>query len=777
MKWEIPVFDKPVVEISLREEMCRHASNLDFIDCSDTCRGVFIKVSKGTGEVERKITVENNGNWDVYIKGKKVPKSCSLFKDIPMSLTNEEGIQLLNLVITSQICEGNTDFPDVFDNMRKDVLLSKDRKSVVGYKHDSTIRSLMCDLIVPANLPTKCEVCLSFRDNLRARSSRLKRKQESNERPSPHTPFDSLNTPDKRARFDDMSSKIHLLQKQVQRLTQKVLDMIESESVETTQEQHSLLSEIATEHNESACSTWPEGSPQRLLWEEQVKRSKVKSSVGMRWHPLMIKWCISLHCASPKAYRQVANSGFLKLPSLSTLKSYMKFTTPCPGFNEDVIRFLIKETNIANLKDHQKNVVLVWDEMKIKSGLVSSKSTGKLIGFCEIGDFNEELTNLSQRFANVNEEPELATHILVFMVRGIMADYNLPFIWFPCRGFMSEDLWSSVWNATRVLENIGFLVRAWVCDGATPNRKFFRIQKGTGGEYKGNTYFTVNRYDTSRNIYFICDPPHLLKTTRNNLENSHGHNNTKSLVCRGKNISWAHITCIVRRDKELVLNRLPKLKEEHSRLSPQLRMRVHHAAQVLSKSMANALRESGNPEYTETAVFCEMMDRWFDCLNGRYLSQGQFTRKPELAPYRSKEDWRFNWLNQEFLDWLEMWEEDIKGREGLTKGEKSVLFLSYQTVEGLRITTKSFVELIPQILSQDQSLFVLPEKINQDKLELMFGKLRRSLGNSDNPTVQEASYRMLHLFLAGSVTAMPSNTNCTNFDTGEGFQLKRCQYK
>ena len=92
----------------------------------------------------------------------------------------------------------------------------------------------------------------------------------------------------------------------------------------------------------------------------------------------MIKWCISLHCSSPKAYRQVAQSGFLVLPSTSTLKSYMNFAKPCPGINKECLSFIVKEIGIASLKDHQRKTALslVWDEMKRKAGLVTSSSTG-----------------------------------------------------------------------------------------------------------------------------------------------------------------------------------------------------------------------------------------------------------------------------------------------------------------------------------------------------------------------------------------------------------------
>jgi hypothetical protein len=111
--------------------------------------------------------------------------------------------------------------------------------------------------------------------------------------------------------------------------------------------------------------------------------------------------------------------------------------------------------------------------------------------------------------------------------------------------------------------------------------------------------------------------------------------------------------------------------------------------------------------------------------------------------------------------------------QNLSKSEKSRLLLSYQTLEGLRITTKAFVELVPQLLSDDGRLFILAEKLNQDKLELLFGKLRRSLGDSDNPTVFDAMYRLMTLLLAGDVTATPVNTNATDFDGGAGYHLHR----
>ena len=264
---------------------------------------------------------------------------------------------------------------------------------------------------------------------------------------------------------------------------------------------------------------------------------------------------------------------------------------------------------------------------------------------------------------------------------------------------------------------------------------------------------------------FICDVPHLMKTTRNNLENSHGHLNSKSLMKGGKSISWSHIVSTVEEDMTHSLNRLAKIKEEHIHLSPQPRMRVKLAAQVLSSTMANAIIMRNRPEMSETAVFCKMFDRWFDCLNGRYLKAS----KPDLQPYRAGyvDDPRYQWLEEGFLGWLSAWEAEIEALPEISKTKKNRLLLSYQTLQGLRMTTKSFLTLVPALLAEEGAQFLLPEKLNQDRLEVFFAKLRRTCGDSDNPTIEEAWHRIIALLVAGRHIMPPQKANSTTDDNDE----------
>ena len=77
--------------------------------------------------------------------------------------------------------------------------------------------------------------------------------------------------------------------------------------------------------------------------------------------------------------------------------------------------------------------------MKIKSGLVCSKSSGRVIGFTELGDMNDELNEFERRMTD-NKPKELVTYVLCFIVRGLVKRLCFPVGYFSSRGFDSAQL-------------------------------------------------------------------------------------------------------------------------------------------------------------------------------------------------------------------------------------------------------------------------------------------------------------------------------------------------
>lgn len=62
--------------------------------------------------------------------------------------------------------------------------------------------------------------------------------------------------------------------------------------------------------------------------------------------------------------------------------------------------------------------------------------------------------------------------------------------------------------------------------------------------------------------------------------------------------------------------------------------------QVLSESVAQALKMTGGPIAQGTATFIGMADKFFDCLNVDNLNEGKEKRKKFQEPYTSKDDVR-----------------------------------------------------------------------------------------------------------------------------------------
>jgi len=105
------------------------------------------------------------------------------------------------------------------------------------------------------------------------------------------------------------------------------------------------------------------------------------------------------------------------------------------------------------------------------------------------------------------------------------------------------------------------------------------------------TYKINNPYSSDgREIFFVSDPPHLIKTVRNCFANSFAHSESRMLWF-DQLISWLHVVELYQQHCELCEFRIrPKLTRMHINLNSFSKMRVSLAAQVLSQTVANGLR-------------------------------------------------------------------------------------------------------------------------------------------------------------------------------------------
>ena len=104
----------------------------------------------------------------------------------------------------------------------------------------------------------------------------------------------------------------------------------------------------------------------------------MKTSSTMRWHPLMMKWCIYLRHLSSTAYEALQQSGCVSLPSQRRLRDYTHCVPAETGFSVATDRQLLDAIEVQTCPEWKKQVVLLMDETHIKADLVYDNISGGL---------------------------------------------------------------------------------------------------------------------------------------------------------------------------------------------------------------------------------------------------------------------------------------------------------------------------------------------------------------------------------------------------------------
>lgn len=169
---------------------------------------------------------------------------------------------------------------------------------------------------------------------------------------------------------------------------------------------------------------------------------------------------------SGSAYELLRNLG-LKLPSQQTLRDYSYITPTSIGFSNQVDQQLMEVVNIAQYEEFQKCVLLLVDEVHIKEDLVFDKHSGELLGYINLGETNQLLD--VERLLSDDQDQELASSIVVIMVRGLFTRLCFPYAQFAASTLSGDLLYDPIWEARSRIEFCGFKVLAITADGASSN--------------------------------------------------------------------------------------------------------------------------------------------------------------------------------------------------------------------------------------------------------------------------------------------------------------------
>ncbi|VEN53224.1 unnamed protein product [Callosobruchus maculatus] len=430
------------------------------------------------------------------------------------------------------------------------------------------------------------------------------------------------------------------------------------------------------------------------------------------------------------------------LPARKTLKQLLSKIPINPGLSDVVFNNLTEV--VTNLGGSSKYCSLIFDEMSLDPHIDFNVATKEFEGF---------ETHDEKRWNAV-----IADHALVFMIRGIVADWKQPLAYTFCKSSTkSIVLVRLIKKIITKCQRAGLHVLCTISDQGSTNQAAINYlmkysSTPTTTEDQTRKYFFINGVK----ITHIYDPPHLIKGIRNNLL-------TKNLVWEspeGKHVArWVDIETAYAIDNAAgSLRAMPKLTECHVNRNFIKKMKVSYATQVFSHTVASVMALMTRAEIVGsqgevlsntalgTAKVLKFFDDLMDSVNGHtlYPSSGKPLR---CAVSRSTEH-------------LEFWN---KARDSLRKmyfqEEGSELRFRPPTLNNWLITINGMIEVLETLETRDVHS-LRARRLNQDPVENFFGQIRQQGLRDTNPTCAHFKSHFKTLLINNFSSRHSLSANC-----------------
>ncbi|KAK3921017.1 Transposable element P transposase [Frankliniella fusca] len=711
-------------------------------DTSDDTLRLFTINKSSNPSVERSVVFSTEEKaFRVFIHGAPVPSENKIFQDSSrVDLDNIGDLsdflcRLVTRVRTAVACTGINSHRD-FWNLNV---------GFVDYSpsfHSPKFRSASCLILIDGK---KTEQCADCRHLLRKLERDQKRSEREKEDPCSTRDRDlsKAGLKVKKDKYKKMArhekQRADRLQKRVESLKIKLDEALKDELTALLRANQDKMSEV-----------------QKTFWLTQMKAMNLEDKRGLRWDPMLIRLALHLHSLSPNAYEFLGNSKILSLPSKRRLFDYSHFVETKEGCQKELLLMIADKAAKCGEEEHYKYINVMFDEMHIKSGLVTHRSTGELVGFTKLSGIDEEIAKITQELNMKTYRPRLAKKVLVYLARGITSNVKDVVAVFTTDDLAAHQLYDRTWDVIYNLEEVGLKVLTLSCDGASVNRKFIMMHDSLD-KSSPYTYCSSNlASEDNRPLYFIVDPPHLIKTIRNALANSFSHRKSRKLWKNGEYLSWKVIEEVYEITKNWK-NTGHKMKKAHVKLSSFSVMTVLFATQAMSNSTAKCIEDlSAHPsmekyDTKELVSFIRLINRFFDCVNSRTEQSEEDVMNVDKEPYSDPNDSRLSFLENDVLNYFEDWKREVTDRPGIySDTERSRMIISHQALGALHITIKSITSAIRFMLTAGAP-FVGARVFNQDPAEQYFSKLRRMQGDGNNPLVKDVLDSRLSLVAQGHV--------------------------
>lgn len=460
------------------------------------------------------------------------------------------------------------------------------------------------------------------------------------------------------------------------------------------------------------------------------------------------KFSLTLHYHSPRAYEFCRKTFNNHLPHAHTITSWYAnsdLNTEPNTINNQVLNILKKKSEHKLSQTGEKLVVgLLFDEIHIMKHVQWSNSTHKLIGYANTDNITTDSSE---------QKLDVANQALVFIVNGVNESFQLPIAYYFIKSMNGDEKKRLVEEIIGHLIDSGIVVSNVTFDGAQANKTMCKL---LGADLKIDsptfkTYFEVK----GQRVYIFFDSCHLIKLIRNRFATGN-----VLFDSEGNEIRWQYFIDLVNM-KNNGYTMTHKMTRAHIEWWHK-KMKVDLAVQTLSESTAASmefLMHKNIQKFTgaeHTIKFIRVWDRLFDVFNSKKELNGNLF-KSILSHKNAAEIFKF------FDDAIEY----IKGlKKTSPKGNKiKVCYSRINTgfngfiidMVSLKLLFQDFVEIHFFMIAIKSSC------LQQDPVEIFFGKVRSLGGCNDNPTCEQfaAAFRKL---LAYSAVMYSKHSNCLELE-------------
>lgn len=418
---------------------------------------------------------------------------------------------------------------------------------------------------------------------------------------------------------------------------------------------------------------------------------------------------MALHFYSPNAYRYIRNIFNNNIPAPVTMRVWYRSVDGEPGITDEALCILNRKAK--EYEDAKKVLLisLISDEMAIKKAVIWNRHQQK---------FDGVVTCQNSENANNNNTLPTAKDVLVFMAVG--DDFKIPVAYFLLSGLHSYGRASLTQLVINKINETGARVISLTSDGLRAN---IAVAKQLGADFENNKPYFHNTKNPADKIYFILDPPHMIKLAR-------GCFGTHQLYHDNEPLDWSLIVALHEMQKEKNFNLGNQLSDMHLNfhLKP---MNVRLACETMSNSVADCLQQLNEDNYPKfqncgkTIEFIRLINNVFDVSNTKPKTNDR-AFKQAIYPLTAQEFFQYFNRAKDYIRGIEI--NEWNSKKTVLRRKLVLRSKSFTPFFGMIHNLTAFEGLYNDLVVNGHLDALNTFRFSQDHLETWFSSVRRGLG-------------------------------------------------